>query len=124
MRRTAWLAGTVFAALVVVWVPLGLGGILIAPCAQAQGTGMRTVSGAVLNEKSDVVADATVFLQNQKTKTIRSYTTPENGRFYFTQVSMTDDYNLWAQKDQQKSATRIVSSWDTRTNFTIDLRLK
>ena len=124
MGKIGWLAGMVFAALVMGVVPQGPGGALIAPCAVAQGTGMRTVSGAVLNASSDTVANALVFLENQSTKTIRSYTTPNNGRFYFTQVSMTDNYDLWAEKNKKKSATRIVSSWDTRTDFIIDLRLK
>ncbi len=124
MRRTTWLAGIVFAALTAGLLPQGSGGAMIAPCAAAQNTGMRTVEGAVLNARSDPVADAIVFLENRKTKTIRSYTTPKNGRFYFAQVSMNDDYNLWAQKNKEKSAARIVSPWDTRTDFIVDLRLK
>jgi hypothetical protein len=124
MRRAGWLAGIVFAALAVGFVPQGPGGALTVPYASAQSTGMRTVSGMVLDVKSEAVSDATVFLENQQTKTIRSCITPRNGRFYFAQVSMNDNYNLWAQKNKQKSATRIVSSWDTRTDFIIDLTLK
>ncbi len=124
MRRTGWLAGIVFAVLAAGLVPQGPGGALMAPCAVAQNTGMRTVSGAVLNAGSEAVSDAVVFLENQKTKAIRSYTTPQNGRFYFAQISMTDDYNLWAEKNKKKSATKIVSSWDTRANFIVDLRIK
>ncbi len=124
MRRSGWLAGIVFAALALGLVPQGLGGAMIAPYALAQSMGMRTVSGSVLNADSKAVADATVFLQDQKTKAIRSYTTPSNGSFYFAEVSMTHDFNLWAQKGKEKSDTRIVSSWDTRTNFIVDLKIK
>lgn len=124
MRKAGWMAGIVFAALAAGLVPQGPGGGLIAPCALAQSTGMRTVSGTVLDANSAAVADATVFLQDQKTKTIRSYTTPPNGRFYFAQVNMTDNYDLWAEKNKQKSDTKVISSWDTRTAFVINLKLK
>jgi Carboxypeptidase regulatory-like domain len=123
MRRSGWLAGIVFAVGAAGLVPQGPAGAL-APCALAQSTGMRTVSGAVLNGSSAAVADATVFLQDQKTKTIRSYTTLQDGHFYFAQVNMADSYNLWAEKNKQKSATKIVSSWDTRTAYITNLKLK
>ena len=67
---------------------------------------------------------ATVFLKNQKTKSIRSYTSASNGSFHFAQVDMTDDYDLWAEKDGKKSATKTVSSWDARKDFETELKLK
>lgn len=98
---------------------------LIAPIgAEAQNLGMRTVSGAVLDPDSAPVIGATVFLKNQKTKAIRSYTSTEKGHFYFAQVNMAEDYDLWAEKDGKKSPAKTVSSWDTRKEFVSDLKLK
>ena len=91
--------------------------------AQAQATGMRVVSGAVL-DGDDPVIGATVFLKNQKTKAIRSYSSTEKGHYYFAQVTMVDDYDLWAEKGGKKSAVKTVSSWDSRKEFVSDLRLK
>ncbi len=91
--------------------------------AQAQATGMRVVSGAVLDGDNPVVG-ATVFLKNQKTKAIRSYSSTEKGHYYFAQVNMVDDYDLWAEKDGRKSAVKTVSSWDSRKDFVSDLKLK
>ncbi len=91
--------------------------------AQAQATGMRVVSGAVLDGDEPVIG-ATVFLKNQKTKAIRSYSSTEKGHYYFAQVNMVDDFDLWAEKGGKKSAVKTVSSWDSRKDFITDLKLK
>jgi len=95
-----------------------------APSAKAQSRGLRVVSGAVVNDAGTLLPGATVFLQNPKTKTIRSYTTPADGTFRFTQVNMGDDQEVWAQKDGKKSSVKTVSSWDSRKQFECELKLK
>jgi Carboxypeptidase regulatory-like domain len=121
-RRTTLIAAALFLGLAAGLIPLGAH---YAPAtAQAQNLGQRTVSGDVINSDSALVSGATVFLKNQKTKAIRSYTTENNGRFYFAQVSMTDDFDLWAEKDRKKSPTRTVSSWDSRKNYIVELKIK
>lgn len=92
--------------------------------AYAQNLGQRDVAGLVVDANSAPVQSATVFLRNTKTKTIRSYTSASNGRFHFAQVSMSDDYDLWAEKDGKKSATKPVSSWDSRKDFQTELKIK
>ncbi|MFP5203935.1 MAG: carboxypeptidase-like regulatory domain-containing protein, partial [Acidobacteriota bacterium] len=92
--------------------------------AQAQNLGDRTVTGTVLDAESNPAAGATVFLKNDKTKAIRSFTSLSNGHFHFAQVSKSQDYDLWAEKDGKKSAIKTVSSWDARTEFVSDLKLK
>jgi hypothetical protein len=37
---------------------------------------------------------------------------------------MTDDYDLWAQKDGKKRPVKTVSSWDARKDFQTELKLK
>lgn len=92
--------------------------------AQAQNLGQRSVSGAVFDGDSKPVAAATVFLKNQKTKAIRSYTSTKDGRFHFAQVNMAEDFDLWAEKDNKKTAVKTVSSWDARKDFETELRMK
>jgi hypothetical protein len=124
INRTVLIAFTAFAALAA-----GVSGVrsnsslMAPPSAEAQTTGMRVVSGAVLDGDEPVVG-ATVFLQNQKTKAIRSYSSTEKGHYYFAQVKMVDDYDLWAEKSGRKSAVKTISSWDTRKEFVSDLKLK
>jgi len=92
--------------------------------AQAQNIGQRDVSGSVIDAESNPVAGATVFLKNQKTKSIRSYTSSKNGRFHFAQVNMAEDYDLWAEKGGHKSGVKTVSSWDARKDFETELKMK
>ncbi|HEV2136799.1 MAG TPA: carboxypeptidase-like regulatory domain-containing protein [Terracidiphilus sp.] len=116
------LALAVFAALVIA-LP-SRSGLIGAPLAQAQNFGQRTVTGTVLDPKSDPVVGAIVFLENQKSKTIRSYSSDNKGHFNFAQVDMTQDFNLWAEKGSRKSAVKVVSSWDSRKEWVGDLKLK
>jgi hypothetical protein len=123
--RTSLLAAGVFLFLATGVASIGSRDALIAPpAARAQNMGMRVVSGAVLDASSEPVVGATVFLKNQKTKSIRSYTSTAKGHYYFAQVNMVDDYDLWAEKGGQKSATKTVSAWDSRKDFVSDLKLK
>ena len=124
INRTTVIGLVAFAALAA-----GVAGVrtnsdsVIGAGAEAQATGQRVVSGAVL-DGDDPVIGATVFLKNQKTKAIRSYSSTEKGHYYFAQVNMVDDYDLWAEKGGKKSAVKTVSSWDSRKEFVSDLKLK
>lgn len=123
INRSKLIGFAVFAALAAGITGVHSNSVLLAPMAQAQNIGNRVVSGAVLDGDQPVVG-ATVFLKNQKTKTIRSYTSTEKGHYYFAQVNMVDDYDLWAEKGNRKSAVKTVSSWDSRKEFVTDLKLK
>jgi hypothetical protein len=119
-RLAAW---AVFAALAAGMVPLAQH-FVGAPLAQAQNMGQRNVTGSVVDDTSTPVGGATVFLKNNKTKSIRSYTSAANGRFRFAQVNMAEDFDLWAEKDGKKTATKTVSSWDARKEFETELKMK
>lgn len=114
-------AGVVFAALALGLVPSGE---ILAPASHAQNLGQRAVNGTVVDDASAPVVGATVFLRNTKSKSIRSYTSTKDGRFRFVQVNMSEDYDLWAEKDGKKSAVKTVSSWDTRKELEMELKLK
>jgi Carboxypeptidase regulatory-like domain len=119
-RLAAW---AVFAALAAGLVPFAQH-FVGAPLAQAQNMGQRNVTGSVVDDTSTPVGGATVFLKNNKTKSIRSYTSAANGRFRFAQVNMAEDFDLWAEKDGRKTATKTVSSWDARKEFETELKMK
>lgn len=120
-RSRVHFAAAWFAALVLSAAAL----LQFAPTAAAQNiSGERTVSGTVLSAASTAVSGATVFLKNEKTKSIRSFTSIANGHFFFAQVDKTQDFDLWAEKNGKKSAVKTVSSWDPRNDFVSDLKLK
>lgn len=124
MSRTSCLAAAAVCAFAFGVFSAGSRDLSLAPTAAAQNIGMRTVSGTVLDANSAPVAGATVFLKNQKTKAIRSYTSIANGHFHFAQVDMSTDFDLWAESNGKKSAVKTVSSWDARKDFISDLKLK
>lgn len=119
-RRMPMAAAVLMSALALGAVPLSR----LAPAAAAQNLGERTVSGTVLSAASTPVVGATVFLKNEKTKSIRSFTSLDNGHFQFSQVDKDQDYDLWAEKNGKKSVVKTVSSWDARSEFVSDLKFK
>ena len=124
MSRTSWRAAMACGLLALGAIPAGSRYALSAPAAWGQNMGERTVTGTVLNESAQPVVGATVFLKNEKTKSIRSYISTADGHFHFAQVDMSVDFDLWAEKDGKKSATKTVSSWDDRKEFVSELKLK
>jgi hypothetical protein len=118
--RASLAAWVMFAAITVGAIP----SIANVSMANAQNVGQRSVSGLVVDNDSAPVQGATVFLKNSKTKAIRSYTSASNGRFRFAQVNMTDDYDLWAEKDGKKTAMKTVSSWNASKEYETELKLK
>jgi hypothetical protein len=124
MSRAGLVAATVLSLLAFGALPAGPRNTLLSSATWAQNIGMRTVSGTVLNASSEPVPGATVFLKDEKSKTIRSFDSTAEGHFHFAQVDMSIDFDLWAEKDGKKSAIKTVSSWDARKDFISDLKLK
>ena len=124
VRRTARVrcAGLAAAlAIGAVLLPLAGGGMTVA---YAQNFGQRVVNGVVQSGEGHALSGATVFLRGTKNKSIRSFTTDAEGHFRFAQVNMPEDFDLWAEKDGRKSAVKTVSSWDTRKEMSVELRIK
>lgn len=93
--------------------------------AQNFNFGQRVVRGIVDDAATSApLTGATVFLRNVKTKAIRSYTTEAGGHFRFAQVDMSQDFDLWAEKGGRKSASKTISSWDSRKEVDVELKLK
>lgn len=127
LNRAIWMAGAALAALSLGMVPFSSHGNRdsVGPfAAQAQNLGERVVTGYVNDADSKPVSGATVFLENLKSKAIRSFTTNDQGEFQFAQVSMSEDFSLWAEKGSRKTDVKTVSSWDARTQFNVVLKLK
>lgn len=124
--RASVAAGVaLFVALAAGMVSAAPHGGLIGPLpAEAQNLGQRVVTGKVLDDSSAPVGGAVVFLKNLKSKSIRSYTSAADGKFRFTQVNMSDEFDIWAEKAGKKSANKNISSWDTRKEIDCELKLK
>lgn len=91
--------------------------------AAAQTPQLRTVHGVVMDKSENPVASAVVFLKNTHTNDVRSYISDDQGNYRFSGLDPNVDYEVHAEKDNAKSVTRTVSSFDTKTDIIINLKL-
>jgi hypothetical protein len=108
---------------------IGLAALLIcAAGASAQekqkgGQATRSVQGEVTSPESQPVVGAVVFLKNTKTLQVTSFITKEGGLYAFHGLNPNVDYELRAESNGLSSATRPLSSFDSRTQAVINLKL-
>jgi hypothetical protein len=84
----------------------------------------RSVQGVVIGTDQKPVAGAVVQLKNTKTSQIRSFITQENGIYDFHELSTDVDYELKADYHGASSGTKSLSSFDSRKQAILDLKLK
>ena len=83
----------------------------------------RTVQGTVTAPDNNIVNGAVVQLKNLKTLQIRSYITQKDGTYHFNELSPDIDYELRADYSGASSRTHTLSSFDSRKEARIDLKL-
>jgi len=92
------------------------------PAALAQSA-MRTVQGRILDKDGAALKGATVFLKDGHTLAVRSYIAGNDGEYRFGQLSQNADYQLWAESDGKKSGVKTISSFDSKMQVTLDLKI-
>jgi Carboxypeptidase regulatory-like domain len=83
----------------------------------------RTIEGTVSNKAGALSSGAIVYLKNNATLSVKSYITGADGVYRFGQVPMDADFQVWAELNGQKTATKTISAFDSKQNWTIQLRL-
>jgi hypothetical protein len=91
--------------------------------AQNRQETLRTVHGVVLDKSDSPAASAVVFLKNTRNNDVRSYITNDAGEYRFSGLDPNADYEIHAEKDDAKSATRTISSFDSRKEIVLNLKL-
>ena len=89
----------------------------------APAPAQRVVSGRVLDASDAPVKDAVVYLKDMRTLVVKSYIASADGVYRFGQLSANTDYEIWAVAGGRKSKVHNISSFDTKSLFTIDLKL-
>jgi hypothetical protein len=84
---------------------------------------LRTAQGVVSDANDAPVDGAVVQLKNTKTLQIRSFVTQQHGAYYFHGLSPNVDYELRADYQGASSPTKTVSSFDSRKEVIINLKL-
>ena len=111
---------------------LNRGMFLAAACAVAclvvaQGRAsqaVRTLSGHVVDSANQPLYKAVVYLKNTKTLSVKTYIADDHGMYHFNALSPNVDYEIYAEKGGKKSDTKTLSSFDSRKQATINLKLK
>jgi len=105
----------------------GLGSVVLlgVPPARlnAQQQAQRVVQGKVEDKSDAGLKGATVYLKDEHTLAVKSYVTGDDFTYRFGQLTQTADYQLWAELNGKKSAVKNISSFDTRAEFNITLKI-
>ena len=115
--RRWWGAAVCCAAL------LGVVAVL-APSASTQDFGLKDLQGKVLDAKDLPISGAIVYLQNSRNNDVKTFITEKEGSYRFAALSADTDYTVWAAYKGKKSATKTISSFDSRKQVYIDLKIK
>jgi hypothetical protein len=84
---------------------------------------LRTVHGAVLDKAENPVASAVVYLKNVRTLAVKTYISDKSGEYRFSGLDPNVDYELHAESENLTSNTRTLSSFDSRKDIVISLKL-
>lgn len=84
----------------------------------------KSVSGVVSDAAGNPVPKAIVQLKNMKTLQVRSFIATDAGEYTFMGLPLDADYELKAESNGKTSATRTLSSFDSRTEAKINLQIK
>ncbi len=91
---------------------------------QASVPAQRIVHGRVEDKAGAVVKGAVVYLKDNRSSQVKSAISLDDGTFRFVQLSLNSDYELWAQLGAVKSKTKSISSFDSKSDITIDLKIE
>ena len=98
-----------------------LGFAALPPTAVAQA--QRVVEGKVVDKADAALKGAVVYLKDDRTLAVKSFIASDDGTYRFGQLAQNTDYSVWAESGGKKSAVKNISSFDTKTEFNITLKI-
>ena len=90
---------------------------------QASPSPQRTVQGRVLDKSDAGIRGAVVYLKDNHSLSVRSSFSDANGNFRFGQLAQNTDYDIWAESNGRKSSTKSISSFDSKKEFSFNLKI-
>jgi hypothetical protein len=100
--------------------------LLATPTRAQEGKGeaqLRTVHGTVIDKDDNPVSSSVVYLLNVKTQSIITRITDGSGAYRFSGLDPNVDYEVHAERNDLTSSIRTVSSFDTRRDIEVVLKL-
>jgi Carboxypeptidase regulatory-like domain len=86
-------------------------------------TQLRTVHGSIVDKDDNPVASSVVYLLNLRTQSIITRITDDTGAYRFSGLDPNVDYEIHAEHDDLTSPTRTISSFDSRRDIEVILKL-
>jgi hypothetical protein len=84
---------------------------------------LRTVHGSVIDKEENPVASSIVYLKNVKTQGVKTYIANDAGEYRFSGLDPNVDYEIHAEHDDLTSPVRTISSYDSRRDINLPLKL-
>ncbi len=84
---------------------------------------LRTVHGIVTDKSESPIPSGVVFLKNTRSNAVRSYIADDQGNYRFSGLDPNTDYEIHAEKDGATSPTRTVSSFDSKKDIVVNLKI-
>jgi hypothetical protein len=91
--------------------------------AQQRGPVQRVVQGKVMDHSDAPVKGAVVYLKDGHSLSVKSFIADDQGEYRFGQLSQNTDYEIWAESNGKKSSVKTISSFDTKNQFYINLKI-
>jgi hypothetical protein len=84
---------------------------------------LRTIGGVVYSKTGAPIQGAVVYLQDSKSLVVKSYLSDAQGEFHFRRLSTSADFDLWAELNGERSKTKNISQFNSKTDLNFKLRL-
>ena len=91
--------------------------------AQQRGLVQRVVQGKVMDKGDTPLKGAVVYLKDTHSLAVKSNIADDDGAYRFSQLAQNTDYELWAESNGRKSGTKNISSFDSKNQFYINLKI-
>jgi Carboxypeptidase regulatory-like domain len=107
-------------------------GLLVAMPARAQDESkaqkkaeaqLKVLHGSVIDKSENPVPSGVVYLKNVKSQAVKTYIADDSGNYRFSGLDPNVDYEIHAEHDDMTSAIRTVSSFDSRRDIEVTLKL-
>jgi Carboxypeptidase regulatory-like domain len=84
---------------------------------------LKVVHGSVIDKAENPVPSAVVYLKNVKSQAVKTYIADDTGNYRFSGLDPNVDYEIHAEHDDLSSSIRTVSSFDSRRDLEVTLKL-
>jgi hypothetical protein len=110
---------------------IGVAVLLLSACLCAQlfggkkddASAPRNLTGDIFDKEDHIVPNAIVYLKNTRNLAVVTFITGQDGSYRFNNLSPNIDYEVRAESNGRKSQVKTLSTFDTRKQAHINLKL-